>query len=233
MLWHLSFGGETWDTLVLEFSLEMVLPTADNIRNTNIRLQGEPRVAMIRNEALQPNLERTDVVGNICTTDWLYHFHLRSFIYVSSTQCFDVEHDFSCGCFWKVFNNRIQQKWSKLTLAFVLFYFLSIIFLFLYSFFLTNWHKLYQWLHKARQEVFISISFGTGWFPTLGLRDISTSPYGVVLETVQGKTTSFIYRALFNWIQTFLRRQKTLRILESTFSNNLRYIENIYFFCDL
>ena len=153
-----------------------------------------------------------------------------TFINVSSTQCFDVEHDFSCGCFWKVFNNRIQQKWSKLTLAFVLFYFLSIIFLFLYSFFLTNWHKLYQWLHKARQEVFISISFGTGWFPTLGLRDISTSPYGVVLETVQGKTTSFIYRALFNWIQTFLRRQKTLRILESTFSNNLRYIENIYFF---
>ena len=109
------------------------------------------------------------------------------------------------GRFLTIEYNRNDPNWHLL-LFFSIF---CQLFFFSYTrFFLTNWHKLYQWLHKARQEVFISISFGTGWFPTLGLRDISTSPYGVVLETVQGKTTSFIYRALFNWIQTFLRRQK-------------------------
>ena len=66
---------------MLRVVLEMVMPTADNIRNTNIRLQGEPRVAMIRNEAFNNSFELeandgSNRLATCCLSVSLY-FHLR------------------------------------------------------------------------------------------------------------------------------------------------------------
>ena len=146
MLWHLSFGEETWDPFVLRVVFEMAMPTADNIRNTNIRLQGESRVAIIRNWwsfSLATQLE-ANVGSNGFATCWLsvtLYFHLRNVL--KSNMNFRET-------IFRRFLTLIECKrnqWSKLTLiSFVLSYSLSIT-----SNYLPFLKAFFQKLNKIRR----------------------------------------------------------------------------------
>lgn len=126
MLWHLSLGGKIWDTLVLRVVLEMVMPTAEHIRNTIIRLRGEPRVAMIRNEAFNNSTSVT--IGSLLLA--FCHFIF------SSTQCLKSNMNFRETIFRRclTLNTKVRNDPNWHWRAFVLSHSLSMTSIIIYLF---------------------------------------------------------------------------------------------------